>query len=291
MITHNEETPLSPGPASDTEKSLRFHEVVNPAPRRLSSEQIRFYNNKGYLKPFKIYEPSQADANREYFDFLSAGIKRQNDGRDSYAICGYHTQCRGIYDIITNPLILDHVEDLIGPNVVCWGTHFFCKLPHDPKAVPWHQDASFWPFDQSRTVTVWLAIDDADVENSCMHVIPGTHNLGALKWEKPKVPGVLDQEITDVDQYGESVPFELTAGSMSLHADMIVHGSPPNASSRRRCGLTIRYIPAEVRSTAGWNKFGVICRGHDVSGHWANLPRPEGEDLTPKPWQQEIKAG
>ncbi len=276
---------------SGIERKLQFQEVVNPDPRKLMPDQIPFYNTHGYVKPFVIYNQAQADANRAYFDSLLAGIKEQNDGRDSYAICGYHTQCRGIYDIITNPLILDHVEDLIGPNVVCWGTHFFCKLPHDPKAVPWHQDASFWPFDQSRTVTVWLAIDDADVENSCMHVIPGTHNLGALKWEKPKGPGVLDQEITDVNQYGEPVPFELKAGSMSMHADMIVHGSSPNASNRRRCGLTIRYIPAEVRSTAGWNKFGVICRGHDVSGHWANLPRPGGEDLTPKPWQQEIKAG
>ena len=55
-------------------------------------------------------------------------------------------------------------------------------MPGDGKAVPWHQDASYWPLSPSKAVTVWLAIDDADRDNACMRVIPGTHHFGHLTY-------------------------------------------------------------------------------------------------------------
>jgi ectoine hydroxylase-related dioxygenase (phytanoyl-CoA dioxygenase family) len=262
----------------------------------LTPQQIAFYNEWGYLKPFRVFDEDGAKANLAYFDGLLEGIRKLDDGRDAYSINGYHQKCQGLYEIVTNPDILDLVQDLIGPNFVCWGTHFFCKMPGDPKSVPWHQDASYWPFDISRTVTAWLAIDDVDVENGCMEVIPGTHRMGALKWENTKSAAVLHQEIVDAEQYGERVPFELKAGEMSLHADMLAHGSPPNLSNRRRGGLTMRYTPVEVRALnddpikqQGWNRQAIIVRGADPSGHWSNHPRPLGEDLSAMPWQ--INAG
>lgn len=265
----------------DEERELSFQPVTNPSPRRLTAEQIARYNERGYLHPFPIYSPLEARANRAYFDSLLAKMKAMEDGRDSYAINGYHSRCRGIYDMATHPAILDIVEDLIGPDIVCWGTHFFCKLPHDPKSVPWHQDASYWPFTPSRTITVWLAIDDADVGNACMHVIPATHDRGLLQWKRTNEPAVLDQRIEDIDQYGRPVPIELEAGSISVHADMLAHGSAPNGSDRRRCGLTMRYCPPTVGSTnPDWLKNAIICRGRDESGRWGDQPRPAGDDLS-----------
>src|SRR6185369_15209394 len=121
--------------------------------------------------PLDVYTPAEADSNRLYFDRLLEGVLAKNDGRDAYSINGYHRQCAGLWDIVMNPRILDYVEDLLGPNIVAWGTHYFCKMPHDPRPVPWHQDASYWPLTPSKTVTVWLAIDDSDVENSAMMVV------------------------------------------------------------------------------------------------------------------------
>jgi hypothetical protein len=101
---------------------------------------------------------------------------------------------------------------------------------------------------------------------------------------------VLSNEIVDAEQYGESVVDELKAGQISLHADMLAHGSPSNLSDRRRAGLTIRYCPIEVRGD--WNQGSIIVRGNDTENFWANNPRPEGEDLSPLPGQlQAIKAG
>ena len=86
---------------------------------------------------------------------------------------------------------------------------------------------------------------------------------------------MLNQTVTDVEKLGEPVNVELKAGEISIHSDLLRHGSEANESSRRRCGLTLRYCPADVRAELGWNAKGVIVSGSDESGHWANSPRPE----------------
>lgn len=268
-------------PTQEDQRDLSFEPATKDGLKRLTAQQIDNYNEDGYLKGFNIFDDREVAQNRAYFDSLLDQLEKMNDGRDAYAINCYQTRCRGIYDLATDERILDYVEDLIGPNVICWATHFFCKLPHNPKTVPWHQDASYWQLTPSRTVTVWLAIDDADVENACMHVIPGTHRMGHLKWKHTQQDAVLGLEIMDVDRLGEPAPIELKAGQIELHADMLVHGSSPNQSDRRRCGLTLRYCPPHVRAlTPAWASDSIIARGKDPSGQWANNPRPDGEDIS-----------
>ena len=87
-----------------------------------------------------------------------------------------------MYDLLTHPRIVAHVADLLGEDVIGWGSHFFCKMPGDGKRVSWHQDASYWPLTPSKTVTAWLAIDDADVENACMRYLPRSHWHGHLTY-------------------------------------------------------------------------------------------------------------
>jgi hypothetical protein len=85
---------------------------------------------------------------------------------------------------------------------------------------------------------------------------------------------VLDQTVENAEQFGTPVPIELKAGEISMHNDLLLHGSEANSSNRRRCGLTLRYCAAEVRAHLGWNGKGVIVSGSDPTGHWANQPRP-----------------
>ena len=98
----------------------------------------------------------------KHSDDYELGHRVAQAGGNSYSVNGYHERSRMIYDLVKNPLILEYVQDLLGPNVVAWGTHYFCKLPGDGKSVSWHQDASYWPLTPSKTVTVWLAIDAAE---------------------------------------------------------------------------------------------------------------------------------
>jgi non-haem Fe2+, alpha-ketoglutarate-dependent halogenase len=271
---------------------LRFAPVDNSAPKVLTQAQLAHYNREGYIAPLDLFDATEAKKWRDYFDYLLAEMTRLKDGRDgNYAINAYHVCCEGLYDLITHPRVLDYVEDIVGPDFVVWGSHFFCKQPHDPKHVPWHQDASYWPLTPARTVTVWLAIDDVDEENSPMRFIPRTHNLGAIDWKATQKDAVLNQEIEDAERFGQPVSDVLRAGQLSLHADMLVHGSEPNASGRRRCGLTARYCPTSVRALdPGWAQQAILCRGADPSRHWSNLPRPIGDNLAPDKKPKSIGA-
>jgi len=260
-------------------RDLSFSDVSPDGAERLTPQQIDCYNRNGYVAPLDVYDAETANRNRDYFDSLLEQAARI--GEDSYSINGYHTVCKGLYDIVTDPRILDYVEDIAGPNIIAWGTHYFSKMPGDGKHVPWHQDASYWPLTPARTVTAWLAIDDADVENAAMRFIPGTHRLGHLEWHQTEKDAVLNQEISDAGQYGEPYDDSLKAGQISLHADMLAHGSEPNESDRRRCGLTVRYCPPEVLPLTNWGLNAILCRGEDGTGYWTHNPRPDSDEINP----------
>jgi non-heme Fe2+,alpha-ketoglutarate-dependent halogenase len=259
---------------SQVQRDLSFHPSTTANPSTLTPEQIERFNRDGYLKPFRIFKPGEITEIAGYFDDLLA--KTLAAGGTSYSISTAHLKYGRVYDLLTHPRIVALVADLLGENVVAWGSHFFCKMPGDGKRVSWHQDASYWPLTPSKAVTVWLAIDDADVENACMRFIPGSHRLGHLTYKLTENDdsNVLNQTVENVESLGEPVNDELRAGEASIHSDLLLHGSEANQSARRRCGLTLRYTTADVRAELGWNAKGVIVRGSDPEGHWANAPRP-----------------
>jgi len=263
------------------ERDLRFFPSETKQPKKLTPGHIAQFNEKGYVFPFDLYSADEADANRRYFDGL---LKMTLDaGLDSYAMSGWHTHCGGIYDLVMEDRILDYVEDILGPNIICTMTHYFSKMPGDTKSVYWHQDASFWALTPSKVVTVWLAIDDVDVENGAMKLFPGTHLLGRIpfKWVTDEEEGVLEQHVHNPERYGQPVSVELKAGQISLHTDMLLHGSQPNPSGRRRCGLTLRYFPPDVRGSEPEKQDAIIARGVDPDNYWQHIERPEGDTIPP----------
>ncbi len=258
-------------------RDLRFHPAVEQDGTVLTAEQVARFNREGYLKPFRIFSAAEIGEIRAYFDVLLARVLAE--GGTSYSISTAHLKHGRVYDILTHPRIVALVRDLLGENVVAWGSHFFCKLPRDGKAVHWHQDASYWPLTPSKAVTVWLAVDDAGIENACMRFIPGSHHHGHLTYRltEESDDAVLNQQVEGAEQFGRPVDDVLHAGEASAHTDLLLHGSEPNRSDRRRCGLTLRYCAADVRADLDWSQKGVIVSGSDPSGHWANAVRPASD--------------
>lgn len=259
------------------ERDLGFHPSPVTDPKTLTREQVQAFNEQGYLKGLPVFTSEEMVELRAYFDALLE--RTLAAGGNSYSISTAHLKYRRAYDLLTSPRIVAYVRDLLGEDVIAWGSHFFCKMPHDGKVVHWHQDASYWPLTPSKTVTVWLAIDDADVENACMRFIPGSHHYGHLTFRltEDDPNAVLNQEVENAEQFGAPVDVELKSGQISIHSDLLLHGSAANESDRRRCGLTLRYCAGEVRAGLDWNLKGTVVSGSDPEGHWGNPPRPEVE--------------
>ena len=256
-------------------REFRFHPATTAAPATLTRGQIEQFNRDGYITGIRIFDEEEILALRGYFDALLARVLAS--GQDSYSIKTAHLLYGRVHDLLTDPRIVARVTDLLGENVIGWGSHFFCKLPGDGRTVGWHQDAGYWPLSPTKAVTVWLAIDDADVENACMRFIPGSHHYGHLTYQltEESDPSLLNQVVPEAETFGAPVDNVLRAGEVSIHSDLLLHGSEMNASTRRRCGLTLRYTPTDVRAGMDWNQKGVWVSGADPSGHWANQPRPD----------------
>lgn len=123
-------------------------------------------------------------------------------------------------------------------------SHLIVKPAGDGKMVAWHQDNTYWPQVHGTDITtVWLAIDDADLENSCLQVIPGSHadhpELQAEKTDGEDLLGVKLDVSPELE--AQAIPFVLKAGEFSLHDSYLIHGSTANTSDRRRAGYTIRF--------------------------------------------------
>lgn len=258
------------------DRLIAFHPARTTAPKILSPRQIDAYNANGYLSGLRIFSDAEIRDVRSRFDRLLAEVTVA--GGDSYSISSAHLRHADAYDLLTDRRIVAHVGDLLGENVIGWGAHYFCKMPGDGKSVSWHQDAVYWPLTPAHTATVWLAIDDADAENACMRFIPASHLRGRIAFEKSAAEesNVLNLTVHGADRFGAPVDNVLRAGEISLHSDLLLHGSEANRSERRRCGLTLRYCSASVRAYLDWNLKGVVVRGSDPDSHWANPARPGG---------------
>ena len=257
------------------QRDLSFYPADPSLATTLSTTDVKGFNERGFIRPIPIFADEEIADIRSYFDDL---LKRViAEGGDSYSISTAHLKYGQVYDLLTEPRIVACVKDVLGEDVVGWGSHFFCKMPGDGKAVSWHQDASYWPLSPTRAVTVWLAIDDADIENACMRFISGSHHHGHLTYRPSgsHEDNVLNQTVENPEQYGEPVDDVLAAGQMSIHSDLLLHGSEANESTRRRCGLTLRYAHASVKAGLGWDAKGVVVSGTDAAGNWANAARPE----------------
>ena len=90
-----------------------------------------------YLMPFQGLAQDEASEILAFFDGVLAAFIEL--GRSSYSISTAHLRFARIYQLVQHPRIVDAVADLLGENVVCWGSHFFCKMSCFPPTAPRHQ--------------------------------------------------------------------------------------------------------------------------------------------------------
>ncbi|MCX7630194.1 MAG: phytanoyl-CoA dioxygenase family protein [Geminicoccaceae bacterium] len=247
----------------------------------LSEAQIRFYHENGYLFPIRVLSEDEALAYRRRLE----AAERLGHPRTAQFL---RTKAHLVYtfcdELVRHPKILDAVEDIIGPDILCWSSGFFNKEAKDPAYVSYHQDLTYWGLEPDDIVTAWVALSPATPESGCMKFLPGSHKSEILPHKDTFAPENLlsrGQEVqVEVDE--SKIVFDvLRPGEMSLHHVKLIHGSDPNRSDDRRIGFVIRYVPTYVRQVVGKIDSATLVRGVDRYGHFEPERRPRA-DLDPE---------
>jgi len=248
-------------------------------PKILTQAQVDQFRSDGYIAPVRIMSEEAAAAIRarlEDHERNSGGPLRGDLKVKSHLLFTW------LADLVRKDTILDAIEDLYGPNILCWNTNFFIKEPRNPAFVSWHQDSTYWGLDKPDVVTAWVALSPSNKENGAMEVIPGTHTMDQVPhrdtFDKNNLLTRGQEIAVDVDQ-SKAVRLDLRPGEISLHHMRLVHGSAPNPSDQRRIGFAIRYIPTYVRQLEG-NDSATLVRGIDEYRTFEHEPRPT-QDLDP----------
>ena len=228
----------------------------------LSEAAVAHYRQHGYYAPVRVMSVADAGNIRRRLEAHEAthGVLKGSMRHKSHLLFTW------LDELIRNPAILDAVEAVIGPNILCWSSTFFIKEARDPGFVSWHQDSTYWGLDPADIVTAWVALSESTAENGAMRVIPDTQQLEQIAHRDTFAADNLltrGQEIAVEVDGGKAVMLSLQPGEMSLHHVRLIHGSDPNPSLKRRIGFAVRYLPTHVRQIVGTRDSATLVRGAD----------------------------
>jgi non-haem Fe2+, alpha-ketoglutarate-dependent halogenase len=244
---------------------------------RLSRAEVEEFNRQGYHFPMRVLSEADAAGYRarlEAFEAQHGPIMKTNFRNKP------HLVFRWAQELIRHPQIVDAVEDLLGPDLLVWGSSFFIKEPKDPAYISWHQDSTYWGLSHPDIVSAWVAFSVSDVTNGAMRVVPGSHLKDQLPHKDTFAQDNLltrGQEVAVEVNASSAVDLTLAPGEMSLHHVRIVHGSEPNRADYRRIGFAIRYVPTYVRQTEGPRDYATLVRGVDNYHHFETEPVPAAD--------------
>ena len=245
-------------------------------PKLLTATQVEACKHDGYLAPVRVMSAADAHQYRGALETHEAKTGQPLQGNWRHKT---HLLFTWADALVHHPQILDAVEDVIGPDILCWTTNFFIKEANSPGFVSWHQDSTYWGLEPDDVITAWIAFTEVTPENGYMQVIPGSHKIDQLPhvdtFHKDNLLS-RGQEIAVAVDKTKAVGLALHAGEMSLHHIKLVHGSDANRTADRRIGLAIRYIPTTVRQTKVRDA-AMLVRGTDSFHHFDYEPRPQAD--------------
>ena len=232
----------------------------------LTRQQIDFWRENGYLEPIRFapegemagYVARLEDFERDYPEHVpKLDVK-------AHLLCGWANE------LVQNPVLLNVMEDLLGPNLLLTGAAFRIKPPDGRTFAEWHQDsyvAAIKPF----FCTATLALSEYSAENGCLRVIPGSHRWGALPMsDTGDEDSILSRpyRVTSAFDEAQAVDVVMRPGELTLQHDHTIHGSQPNRSKARRIGLLADFTTPDARKESRARESAILVRGVDDYGYW-----------------------
>jgi ectoine hydroxylase-related dioxygenase (phytanoyl-CoA dioxygenase family) len=267
---------------------------------RLSNDQIEFFHASGYLAGIRVLNDEQVDilrkeltalidpnhpGNNLFYEFHSN--ESADPSRVLFHALGAWRISPAFHDLLWNPAFLMPASQLLGGAVRFWHDQLFVKPSHHGGVVAWHQDYSYWKRTQPMAhLSCWIGLDEATIENGCVHYVPGSHRwhllpITGLANDMESIKSVLSDE--QKKQF-KPVPIELKAGECSFHHPLMVHGSYENKSDRPRRGAVINVFRDGVRSAANdplLEGVPAIAAGEKIDGQFFPLLfDPANDELT-----------
>jgi len=227
----------------------------------LSKDEINFYNDQGYLLVEDVISENQHKEMLALVDgfFEKSKMIKENDNifdlEDGHSsdnprlkrIKQPHQHSQFFWDIIKESKIEGILRDLLGDNVSLKTSKLNTKAPGGGAAVEWHQDWAFYPHTNDNVLALGLMLNDVDIDNGPLMVIPESHKGPVLShFNNGVFCGAIDPDDSDFDM-SKAVTLTGKARSMTIHHARTLHGSSPNNSNRDR--LVLFY---ECNSADAW---------------------------------------
>jgi non-heme Fe2+,alpha-ketoglutarate-dependent halogenase len=245
--------------------------------RVLTTEQVAGYRMNGFHFPISgigVDKALKARAALERFEAETGGPLTAQDRSARYKL---HVRTKWAHAIVSDPAILDAVEDVIGPDILVWTSTFFIKEPKTEAVTLWHQDATYFGLRPHDHITAWVALSEASAVSGCMTFIPEGGKPRLFHHKANADPNSINGGgQTSVEPFDKEsgVRGMLHAGDFSLHHTLCIHSSPPNKAEDRRIGYGISYIPTSVRHIGTTRQRAMLVRGEDRYGHFELEPAP-----------------
>ena len=229
---------------------MRVNKVM---PRVLTKLQIEQYHDQGFICPIRVISEQEALSIK---DELEQVEKEFPEEINSESRNNLHLSFAFLDALAHNKIIVDAIEDLIGPDISLWASVMFIKEPSSKQYVSWHQDATYMGLDSLDFPTPWIALSPSNIETGCMTMIAGSHKTKIQNHKDTFAENNIltrGQVIQDVDE-SMAVDLILRPGEMSIHHGAVIHGSQPNNSNQRRIGFSLQsYMPNNVKQIVGRN--------------------------------------
>lgn len=247
----------------------------------ISEEQVRFYEENGYIQLLNVLDVAELAQIRAALDEIaSIQLDRSHDvsrGNKEYEqifvqrvnLWQVHP---GIREYVFNHKLAEIARRLSRAHTIrLWHDHALIKMPGNSKPSHWHQDLPYWPMEESGSLSCWMALDDVSEANGCMAFVPGSHLFGRLEpinLVNPQDIFSLAHVETDKGPKEIQRAFQpMPAGSCTFHNGLTFHYAGPNTTDRPRRAIITIYMPDTVHFTGA---------GHVVT---SDLPLKPGDVL------------
>lgn len=249
--------------------------------KALTEAQVAAWRQDGFLSPFPLLDEAERrsclDGLARFERWLGAPVNEAADLKwrsMPYLVLPWAAK------LARDPRILDHVEDLIGPDILIYTSTFFIKEAGSPTIAAWHQDSTYYGLAPAEVATVWIALTEASQAAGCMETLPFDGQPRQMQHQARVVEHSVNrasQKIVEPLDDSRAVAMPLKPGEFSMHHGLSPHRSGPNSAGHRRVGLGLNYIPAHVRTTGSARPAAMLVRGRVAPEAFELMAPPEAE--------------